>query len=328
MAWSLTWTDADAIRGRLVAPYLEELRRALIERCRVSGTSVPAIIGAPADVNSSTSSASSSSSSSGTALHPTGQVLLAGWYDAWTDTVDELIPKFVDHVESGGDYNGDATIPMWTEYSLLLALGGGARVDTQLLLADWAYQQYAFLNSMLWTQHTANITDIIGETGQSMWGATIVDAVDLSIATMPFHNTGFGGYSYVKRSDGNISGDYAGQAVRGRAKITTTVYTDEFANSVSFYGFGDEPGLTPWPITAGTWDAEATGYVQNVWNHIETTTPANTLTPTTTSRYGGTGTPPVYPPTPDDDTYGWKGWTLSQRIAVAKWNVTGGFTYQ
>jgi len=161
----LDWSSAAAIEGRLAGRYLEAIAQALRERCAVTGVTFPAILGPslPTEPEATESSESSSSTSSPTSTYGVDvmkrqPLLFEAWMDAARVTLTALMPRFIDHRDSGGDWDTDdftprpnSVAPPWTEADLLTAVGG-TRIETNQLLSEWAKQQYDILNLLRWVE--------------------------------------------------------------------------------------------------------------------------------------------------------------------------------
>jgi hypothetical protein len=92
-----------------------------------------------------------------------GSLPRAAWGVAFDETMDALVPCFVNHLDHGGDWAElalAAVAPRWTAESVLAALGGGERWRVgagRLCVAGWAEQQYALLNLLRWTRPTPTV---------------------------------------------------------------------------------------------------------------------------------------------------------------------------
>lgn len=133
IAWnSAAWSS---LTGYLVAPTAEALRLAVVERANAVGESVPAVL------------------SSAVAE---GYVPRATWAAAIDDTIDALIPQYL-------DTSGAAPYTAWDEAAILTAIGAGARLNVAsagyLFRAAWAQQVRAILNKLLAYSLTPAIED-------------------------------------------------------------------------------------------------------------------------------------------------------------------------
>lgn len=82
--------------------------------------------------------------------------------------VSALIPLFVNHLlptATPGNYNGETTIPMFTEATILAAIGDSARmVPTHLsTLSAWYFQTKKILDLLRWVKKTVPFSSITGD---------------------------------------------------------------------------------------------------------------------------------------------------------------------
>lgn len=98
--------------------------------------------------------------------------ILPNWYyvSAIHAEVTALIPLFVNHLlptAHPGDYNGETTIPNWTEATILAAIGDSARIILTHLstLSAWYFQTRKILDMMRWRNPELNTTGSIRTTG-------------------------------------------------------------------------------------------------------------------------------------------------------------------
>lgn len=77
------------------------------------------------------------------------------------DNVMALIPYFVNHTDSGGVWQGQESIPMWTRDSLLTALGADRMYYPQRNVMrndEWIKLMHDILNSLKWTLKDSDIS--------------------------------------------------------------------------------------------------------------------------------------------------------------------------
>jgi hypothetical protein len=136
--WAANWETSEG-KGKLLKHALNDLRGALAERCAAANRTVPALcpeIG-------------------------TGDIILSSWFTAFQAEITALIPLFVNHTDSGGDWSGQSTIPAWNEADILTAIGDPARLPAPtdpLISAAWMFQQYNMLNLLKWRRYTNVLT--------------------------------------------------------------------------------------------------------------------------------------------------------------------------
>lgn len=80
-----------------------------------------------------------------------------GWTGSFETNINQLIPYFVNHVDSGGDWDGNLYLPpAWNQTSLMTAIGESriaAPFGGYPLSVEWLGQQYKILNMLRWTRH-------------------------------------------------------------------------------------------------------------------------------------------------------------------------------
>lgn len=85
------------------------------------------------------------------------EVIFTDWIQSQTTT---LIPKYANHTDNSGNWDGQSSIPKWTEATILSAISAASRLTCSRLSAqpDWIIQQYKIMNMLRW---------IHGDTGTS-----------------------------------------------------------------------------------------------------------------------------------------------------------------
>jgi len=75
--------------------------------------------------------------------------------------VSTLIPLFVNHLDNSGNWNGQATIPAWTEATILTAIGDASRIVPANLntLSAWYFQTYRILNMLRWVEYENKLSN-------------------------------------------------------------------------------------------------------------------------------------------------------------------------
>jgi hypothetical protein len=112
---------------------LEAIRQAIVERCTVTGTSVPTLLNS--------------------AVPPLYN--LKSFTDEIQSIITTLIPKFANHTDNSGDWDGQTTIPAWSESSLMTHLSASRLTVAQIsALGTWCKQQYEILNHLRWIKKT------------------------------------------------------------------------------------------------------------------------------------------------------------------------------
>lgn len=205
--------------------------------------------------------------------------------------ITALIPLFVNHtlpLATPGNYDGESTIPMFTEATILVAIGAVSRLVPNRLLVDreWAVQQYKIINMLRYSvnigQWNNNNTGTIQ--GTSDFKATISLAVADALAKQsatpivqppPFNNHNSYECNYLIQ---NNSGTYRCRFgfecafMRGAVSLATLAYNpgiDVYVKIVQDVGNTFDSGNSGKPVsrciklltnTYGTGDYQ-TGYI-------------------------------------------------------------------
>lgn len=106
---------------------------------------------------------------------------------AFHSTISSLIPGFVNHTDNGGNWDGQTTIPNWTEATILTSIGDASRLAISQLSPDtkaWFVQQYKILNLLKWTQihyyygwHSGYYSSRSVVGAGFTWSAALADAI-------------------------------------------------------------------------------------------------------------------------------------------------------
>jgi hypothetical protein len=172
MGWETNIT-ASQFKGKLPLQSFNQLQAAWKERASVSGVTIPTMF------NSDMSKYSS---------------LPSNWFSSFQSGITTMIPLFVNHTDHSGNWNGQTTIPNWTEATILTAIGDASRiaVPSSLVCAKWCYQQYKILNMLRWTTDYDN--RIVGN--EIYWSPTW--GVYISSIRRTKHGTFSGSFSDMK----------------------------------------------------------------------------------------------------------------------------------
>lgn len=130
----MDWSDADSIRLQSVANIFEAIRLAVRERQLAAGLTPSGHFVESYD------------------LHLLPAKTFA---DAVQSAITDLIPRYVNHADSGGDWDGlplASFAPAWTAAGLLDAIEAETRLapDNLSSIGAWAFQQYQILNMLRW----------------------------------------------------------------------------------------------------------------------------------------------------------------------------------
>jgi hypothetical protein len=320
--FTLDWTSADTLRHAPLLPVIEALRQAVIERYRAAQWTVSSILKDPITP------------------HTVNLYLVCSVIDF---AIADLIPRFVNHTDNGGNWHGVSPLeiaPPWTESAICDAIGCASLDHVSQNTPpspDWAIQCHSVLNLLRWTRRfDATITERRIRFGPAPENKdTVVAAVDSAIAAMadsgvlvwlPLgmtfdNNPGARTVTAIQRLSPPL---YLGGAhcvemkwqfadIYEDAKHTADLYAQ---TTLSFNGsFG------------GTYDAAGTGYLEGKYNLLQSFTAA-AVNSRTSNRFGDVSlVPPKYPPGESFDAAG-RGWSLGYPVMFFKLNVTDGFTFQ
>ena len=120
-------------KGKLPKIALNDRRLAITQRVLAVGRTVPALC----------------------PVIESGNLILSSWFSAFQSEISTLIPLYVNHTDSGGNWDGQTTIPMWTEAAILTAIGDASRLPAPtdpLICAAWLNQQRKIINLLRWTK--------------------------------------------------------------------------------------------------------------------------------------------------------------------------------
>ena len=73
------------------------------------------------------------------------------WLNSFQGDMSSAIARYINHTDNSGDWEGESTIPDWTENSIIAAIGDPERYSVpDIPLAKWAKQQYDIINLLRW----------------------------------------------------------------------------------------------------------------------------------------------------------------------------------
>ena len=303
-----SWTDVDSAGAaldwtardhKLLYPGYEMLRKALVERCNAALYTVPA-----------------------TLTERAAGTIYDGWLDAYQATMTDVLRLFVDHTDSGGNWDGqNVAIPLWTEPGLLAAIGAASRISTGIPLAAWSLQQYQLLNMLRWTVVASGRTIANGAIRHSAGGSWA--AADAAWPAAAWTSTAAYSPTAAKYDESGIA--YHAYRVRGQYHYAPPGGVYDVTRDVDVYLLGSTPGY--WGV-APAWDQQGSAWVPavDVQGLYETLT-ANTGTTITSSMVGDINDVPPNEPAGENDVIGWRCRSTEARFVI-KWNVPGGFLFQ
>ncbi len=346
-----SWTDVDSAGNpldwssrsqKLLYPGYEMLRKALVERCTVSSTGVPASL---------------------QIARASGKIYSGTWFSDFQSTISALIPKFVNSDDSGGDWSGETLVdfaPFWNESDIITAIGDVSRLPApSIFKSDWSLQQYKILNKLVWARRTTTTMSVFDDrkiqrtkgwppgteyTLEQLWNQLDSDwsASWVSPAGVTGNSMGAGGYGVwarhnvtsVEFKEVGGSGVHAGFIAERRYQESPD---GSFNVGIDWYAETGEPvphaGFTPKPtppyVVTKEFDDEGLG-----WSAVGTMTKFQTsgstaIRPVITNYFMSGALPPKPSFWPSYQGQVVRGWSFNSGTirAVLKWNVTDGFKF-
>jgi len=278
----LDWTSADTLRN--IPPWtpLNDIYLAINERCKAAG------------------------------ITPLNFTLRNSHRNGWQmqDKLTDLIPFFANHTDNSGAWDGQASIPVWTESDLETEISESRPTVERCapLTAEWVWWMHECLNLLLWTKISLSFTNIVDDhfrqVGAGTWAGVI------SGWTPP--GTG----SNITRFSGQSYYGYNWYATRAYGKMQITQPTTDLWCAIDWY-------CTPYTgYPPDIWDDESRGFNQSTLSKVYTSTSEYATTRQSGYIGEGSGVPPM-------DASGDKtGWEIVVYAAILKWDVAFGFTYQ
>jgi len=164
----MDWTSADTLRLQPLANVLEAIRLAIRERQLAAGLTPSGYFVETYD------------------LHLLPAKTFA---DAVQSAMTDLITRYVNHTDNGGDWNGvafSALAPAWTAAALIEAIEAESRLTPDRLspVDAWAFQQYQMLNMLRWTKHTSIIKSEARQKAGSANASSLSAAYNAALAEM------------------------------------------------------------------------------------------------------------------------------------------------
>jgi hypothetical protein len=238
--------------------------------------------------------------------------------------ITALIPLYVNHTDSGGNWDGQTSIaPAWTATALLADIGTGVTRLTQkqygVRSSAWILQQRLILDRLLWYAYTG-MTGIpeASAAAQRTSGAQ----VDWATAVSAWGAASWTSAGGDLRQVGTLSG---GQytVVRRRA----TVFAQHLINvtlaaELDVYARFQKP-----TGTGGTYENPDYAYSENEWALFGSTATLDYLDTESLGTWGDIGSVTVSAPAAGAENRGWHVGATSAYKAVYRWDVAGGFVF-
>jgi len=325
--YTLDWTDEAAVRGTYWRRRLEALRQALAERYLAISLTTPAWLQTEIEH-----------------VPPVEHTLLRSWTASFDAAIDSLLPLYADNTRpTGTDYTGlaDSALAL-TEAVALTRIGAAARVRYLQGMppgADWVYQQYRLLQLMthgsfrhLYLHPLSGIDPTPTErltvaaaayreiSGAASWAAALAgfNAAAWQVVAPgdqpPAH--------YATHYPAGFGGPESWDMYRLRHEYTLSPRSSAIAREVDAYITGaSTPRVVHHAIDVHQ-DHDHPAAEDALVRVTHQTTP-NT-DPTITATVGDFGDATVTEPASDTR----RGWAASTVWTIARYDVTGGFTFQ
>jgi len=333
---TLDWSSDAAVRGRLLWLYAEAIRQAVLERSHVAG----AIAFPRLDSEISPD-----------------RLPEVYWYNVVQQEVDYIIPWYVNYLDNAGDWHGKTRPPMWSEATLLTAIGAASRLTQgadRLPSAAWCRQQYQILDACRWIREDGfgasalrfftTVQDAThGHYIRGVDGDYADDAAFLAAwAAAPWSEVGSGtmdAYPNAFVDKTAVPGGFHYQAGRGRNLTfwANPTYWNGLAVATRSYAVSIDGYVEPGPYTDPVWQPDDFDPAWTAGVPYRVVTAAGiTLTPGVTTvqalagTFGNHAAAPVGYSTGDGQRRTWSTNTGGpggrQNYAVVKYNVAGGFS--
>lgn len=231
--------------------------------------------------------------------------------------VSALIPLFVNHLlptAHPGDYNGEATIPMFTEATILAAIGDSARiVPTHLsTLSAWYFQTRKILDMLRWGAFNWSITS---SAGKEFYGGLDWDNSVIGFNSLPW----IGSYSKAHHNAQHVDPN----VYIVRARLVFSYTANQIPFDFDFYSSFDA-GVFPGTIYVNSdYNAPVTGRIYNIGSGNVT---SNSTSVFTIGNIEAVSLPDPVSMGADYNYIGWASGVIQK--AVHKFDGDGGFNFK
>jgi len=294
MTWATNWDSSEGT-GKLLKSALNDLRSAMEERIEGVNRTMPADV---VEIE-------------------TGDLVYSSWFTAFQSEMTNLFAFYIDHTDSGGSWNGDTTLPIWTETTILAEIGDASRLDAPtdpLVSAGWMYQQYKMLNVLRWGAIDRVGNEIVKYEGSTIAQSKIGEDNDQSTAEAEYTASAWTSDTIVALlANAGNNGNYRYNRFRAKMKYDTN---NTFGKSVDYYFF----------ITAPTGGFNANGESLTEDTYYKDTSAG--LSETTSevieagAYFSGVDDLPIY------NTASFYGWRADTAYIILKYDGANGFTYK
>lgn len=261
--------------------------------------------------------------------------------------IDQFLTKYADHTQAtAGKFVNFDDIPLWTESSILTAIGDASRVRGVFCdIAEWIKQVYKILNQLKWLRYFSSPgrNEDFGSFGSGWY---VRSGNDLSWAGAQADYNGnpwffYGGLSDPIQAHGVNDERYLPAIEDYEVRVARTphdvsVISNRFSHQADFYGYIVTPSVTVPPVTGGVVEFNGEGlYTENKYNRVLSQASGGTSRTIFTFEdlfNTSPNTEPSDPVLPDD----WiaSGWSMEgqfggtkNRYLIMKFDGVGGFDY-
>ena len=265
------------------------------------------------------------------------------WAAGWTYSMDWLLTFYLDHYDSGGDWDGSASLPPpWTATSIMDRIGAerlpppapGAPLDWA-----WLHQQYLILNELVWTRGACNFVADSADGNNFFTGAAGPDSLPAvkTDSLADYTNTSFVATSAYARQYNRIGEELPNfHSYLKNDSFYLSIVAPPTAGGVAtasreldFYMHTDATQGAEGGGASSSFEDFGHGYTENAYNLIESAsfTSADYLTPSAYTPQAAPAPPWASAPGGGDPA-NLVGWRADSPFAVIKHNITNGFDFQ
>jgi len=161
------------------------------------------------------------------------------------NAITYMLPGFVNHTDHSGDWDGQTTIPYWSEATMLTAIGSASMLAPARFfdINQWLSQSYKMLNLMRWVFSAANPDSM--EKSNNANATTPEDIIPALMAA--YNSSDWSTYITIGapylgariRIYRGASNDYAGTITNIRLRFNCSTYSDaDTQSSMDAYAIG------------------------------------------------------------------------------------------
>jgi len=247
-----------------------------------------------------------------------------------TDEIDDFItlsiPKFADISQATGNkFIGKTSIPMWTEASIIAAIGDTERIlgNPLIVSADWVSQVYNILNRLVWfvgrPKYPSSRNIKVRQAGDTSWAQLAANWP----GSWTIQSSSSSDYIiYIQKDKGPTT--YTGVIAAKNYLYWNAIPT--IKKDVDLYMYSVKPVQFEY---VDTYDNQGLNLVENEWSQLMTIS-GSVLN---TGEFDVAGLKSTVPDAPPDvnekEVHGFRVWTYNNSIkTIMRYDVTDGFEYQ